>query len=168
MFMLAFTLSWKMISHLVLMVGETCGNDEFESNKWSLHLLNNLSSCLICATWKVSGVLTRFEPMSSVVQCSHQGSYETTQIAAGRFVGFMCCMSCPARVRINLSNTWAQQFDLMRSEWLHSWVGKSNELVLPRSWVWIVFKTLDHFQVQIWHNCLNCPASAKVISSSHL
>lgn len=33
MFMLAFTLSWKMISHVVLMVGETCGNDEFELKK---------------------------------------------------------------------------------------------------------------------------------------
>ena len=33
MFMLAFTLSWKMISHLVLMVGETYGNDEHELNE---------------------------------------------------------------------------------------------------------------------------------------
>ena len=55
----------------------------------SSHLLDNLSNCLL--NLKNSGDSTEFEPMTSAmpVQCSHQLSYEVTQLRADQFVGLM-------------------------------------------------------------------------------
>ena len=58
--------------------------DIIEFKKWSSHLLDNLSDCLICTPEKFQVSSTEFEPMTSVmrVQCSYQLSYEATQLWA--------------------------------------------------------------------------------------
>ena len=62
--------------------------------RWSSHLLDNLSDCLIlvCAPEKFQVSSRGFEPMTSVmpVQCSYELSYKVTQMWAGQFVGLMC------------------------------------------------------------------------------
>ena len=54
---------------------------------WSLHLLDNLSNCLM--NLKNSGDSTGFERDAMPMQCSNQLSYEVTQLRAGQFVGLM-------------------------------------------------------------------------------
>ena len=108
---------------------------------WSSHLLDNLSNCLM--NLKNSGDSTGFEPMTSAmpVQCSHQLSYEA----------------------MKLWSSWAQQIDLLSTVWLHSSVGESTAPASQRSWVRI---PLSHLNFSgSWDNCLNCPASARIISS---
>ena len=59
--------------------------------------------------------------------------------------------------------TWAQQIDLLSTVWFHSSVGESTAPASQRSWVRI---PLSHLNVSgSWDNCLNCPASARIISS---
>ena len=59
--------------------------------------------------------------------------------------------------------TWAQQIDLLSTVWLHSSVGLSTAPASQRSWVRI---PLSHLNFSgSWDNCLNCPASARIISS---
>jgi len=62
-----------------------------ELKKWSSHLLDNLSDCLICAPAKFQVSSTGFKPITSVmpVQYSYQ-LYEATQMWGGQFVGLMC------------------------------------------------------------------------------
>ena len=57
--------------------------NEFE--KWSSHLLYNLSDCLISAPEKFQVASVGLKPMSSamLVQCSYQLSYETTPMCSG-------------------------------------------------------------------------------------
>ena len=52
-------------------------------------MLDNLSNCLM--NLSNTGDSTEFEPMTSAMsmQCSHQLSYEVTQLGAGQFVGLM-------------------------------------------------------------------------------
>ena len=149
---------------------------------WSSHLLDNLSNCLI--NLKNSGDSTRFEPMTSatLVQCSDQLSYEVTQWRAGQFVGLMfsrernviwkrCYMQCGvwnqvkiwsshlldnlSNCLINLKNSGdSTGFEPMTSATLVQW---------SSSWVRI---PLSHLNFSgWWDNCLNCPASARIISS---
>ena len=61
-------------------------------------------------------------------------------------------------------NTWARQIDLLTSEWLHSSVGKSTAPALQRSWLWNLLKAPVIFQVHIWDNHWDCPASVTIIS----
>ena len=63
---------------------------------WSLHLLDNLNSCLM--NLKNSGDSTGNETMTSAmpVQCSNQLSCEVTQLKIGQFVGLM--FSCGRNV----------------------------------------------------------------------
>ena len=56
-------------------------------------------------------------------------------------------------------NAWAQQMDLLISEWLHSSVGESTKPASLRSLVRIPLKTPKIFQVRIRDNCWDCPAS---------
>ena len=59
--------------------------------------------------------------------------------------------------------TWAQQIDLLSTVWLHSSIGESTAPASQRSWVRI---PLSHLNFSgSWDNCLNCPASARIISS---
>ena len=56
-----------------------------------------------------------------------------------------------------------QQIDLLSTVWLHSSVGQSTAPASQRSWVRI---PLSHLNFSgSWDNCLNCPASARIISS---
>ena len=118
---------------------------------WSSHLLDNLSNCLM--NLKNSGDSTGFEPMTSAmpVQCSNQLSYEVTQLRAGQFVGLMfsrernvvwkkCCMKCGIWNQVKI---WSS----------HLLDNLSNCLM-----------NLKNFSGS-WDNCLNCPVSARIISS---
>ena len=112
---------------------------------WSSHSLDNLSNCLM--NLKNSGDSTGFEPMTSAmpVQCSNQLSYEVTQLRAGQFVGLMF-----SRER---NVVWKKCY--MKCG---AWNQKSQ-----RSWVRIPLSHLNFSGSQ--DNCLNCPASARIISS---
>ena len=59
------------------------------SEDMMLHLLDNLSNCLM--NLKNSGESTGFKPMTSamLVQSSNQLSYKVTKLRAGQFVGLM-------------------------------------------------------------------------------
>ena len=108
---------------------------------WSLHLLDNLSNCLM--NLKNSGDSTGFEPMTSATpeQCSNQLSYEVTQLEAGQFVGLMI-----SRQR---NVVWKKCF-------MKCGVWNQMKIRIP----------LSHLNFSgSWDNCLNCPASAKIISS---
>ena len=131
---------------------------------WSSHLLDNLSNCIM----KNSGDSTGFEPMTSavLVQCSNQLSYEVTQFKAGQFVGVMfsrernvvwkkCYMKCGVwnQMNKNLSNC------LMKNS------GYSTGFEPMTSTIRIPY-ALSHLNFSgSWDNCLNCPASARIISS---
>ena len=119
---------------------------------WSSHLLDNLSHCLM--NLKNSGDSTGFEPMTSTmpVQCSNQLSYEVTQLRAGQFVGLMfsrerngvwkkCYMKCGIR---NQMKIWSS----------HLLDNLSNCLM-----------NLKNSGDSTGDICLNCPASARIISS---
>ena len=131
-----------------------------------------------------------FEPMTSAmpVQCSNQLSYEVTQLRAGQFVGLMFSrernvvwkmyyMKCgvwnqmkiwSSHLLDNLSNCLmnlknsgdSTGFEPMTSAMP---VQCSNSLASQRSWVRI---PLSHLNFSgSWDNCLNCPVSARIISS---
>ena len=79
---------------------------------------------------------------------------------------FLKFMSQPHCANISLThhsfdgNTWAQQIDLFKSEWLHGSVGQSTSLVLQRSWLWIPLKTPEIFYMY----AEVCPARVRIIS----
>ena len=90
------------------------------------------------------------------VQCSNQLSYEVTQLRGDQFVGLMFSrernvvwMKCYLKCGVwNQMKIWS---------WLEHCTGSQ------RSWVRI---PLSHLNFSgSWDNCLNCPASAKIISS---
>ena len=66
------------------------------SEDMMLHLLDNLSNCLM--NLKNSGESTGFKPMTSamLVQSSNQLSYKVTKLRADQFVGLM--FSCERNV----------------------------------------------------------------------
>ena len=110
------------------------------------------------------------------IRTHDQLSYEVTQRRAGQFVGLMFSRIISSfdfkhRTAYNISfiwhsfhgKTWAQQIDLLSAVWLHSSVGQSTAPASQRSWVRI---PLSHLNFSgSWDNCLNCPASARIISS---
>ena len=51
-----------------------------------------------------------------------------------------------------------------RNTWASS-AGKSITSALQRLWVWIRLKTPEIFQVHLWDNPWDCPASVRIISS---
>ena len=104
----------------------------------SSQLLDNLSNCLM--NLKNSGD-SGFEPMTSAmpVLCSNQPSYEITQLRAGQFVGLMF-----SRER---NVVWKKCY--MKC-------GVWNQMK-----IWALHRHLQ----RSWDNCLNCPASARIISS---
>ena len=184
---------------------------------WSLHLLDNLSNCLI--NLKNSGDSTGFEPMSSAmpVQCSKQLSYELTQLRADQFVGLMfsrernvvwkkCCMKCgvwnqmkmwslhlldnlsnclmnlensgdstgfepmSSAMRVQCSDQLSYEVTQLRAGPFvvcpSNWLALNTAAASQRSWVRI---PLSHLNFSgSWENCLNCPASARIISSFNM
>ena len=143
---------------------------------WSSHLLDNLSNCLM--NLKNSGDSTGFEPMTSAmpVQCSNQLSYEVTQLRAGQFVGLMfsrernvvwkkCYMKCGVWNQLKI---WSSHLlDNLSNCLMNLKISGDStgfEPMTPqRSWVRI---PLSHLNFSgSWDNCLNCPASARIISS---
>ena len=59
--------------------------------------------------------------------------------------------------------TWAQHIDLLSTVWPHSSVGQSTAPASQRSWVRIPLSHLNFSGSR--DNCLNCPASARIMSS---
>ena len=57
--------------------------------------------------------------------------------------------------------TWAQQNDMLLTEWFHSSVGKSTGPASQRAWVRIPLNAPEFFQMHIRDNYLNCPAIAR-------
>ena len=121
---------------------------------WSSHLLDNLSNCLM--NHKNSGDSMEFEPMTSAipVQSSNQLSYEVTQLRAGQFC-------------------WAYVFpwkECRLKEMLYEvrCLKSNKDMILALAGQ---FKQLSHEPEKFrWlngrgDNCLNCPASARIISS---
>ena len=161
---------------------------------WSSHLLDNLSNCLMNLKNSGDSTGFEPMTSAMPVQCSNQLSYEVTQLRAGQFVGLMfsrernvvwkkCYMKCGVWNQLKIwsshlldtsyntsfiphsfhGKTWAQQIDLLSTVWLHSSVGYSTAPASQRSWVRI---PLSHLNFSgSWDNCLNCPASARIISS---
>ena len=130
----------------------------YQMKIWSSHLLDNLSNCLM--NLKNSGDSTGLEPMTSAmpVQCSNQLSYEVTQLRAGQFVGLMF-----SRER----NVVWKMYYMKCGVWNQMKIWSShlldNLIASQRSWVPI---PLSHLNFSgSWDNCLNCPVSARIISS---
>ena len=124
---------------------------------WSSHLLDNLSNCLM--NLKNSGDSTGFKPMTSAmpVQCSNQLSYEVTQLRAGQFVGLMFFRERNVvwKMYYMKCGVWNQ----MKIWSSHLLANLSNGLMnLKNSGDSTGFEPMTH-------DPLNCPVSARIISS---
>ena len=88
------------------------------------------------------------------VQCSHQLSYEVTQWRAGQFVGLMF-----SRER---NVIWKNVIFYEVTQWR---AGQFVGLMFSRERNVIWKNVILFFFSGSWDNCLNCPASARIISS---
>ena len=139
--------------------------ENYKVKLWFSHLLDNLSNCL--RTWKIQVTQRDSNPWPLRCRCSALTNWATkSQFRAGQFVGFMfsrernvvwkkCYMKCGIWNQVKI---WSSHLLDNLSNCLMTIVSASQ-----RSWVRI---PLSHLNFSgSWDNCLNCPASARIISS---